>query len=108
MRRRYEALIPAMQNNEGDRHVAAAAVCAGAQLIVSENVKHFRNLQHGLEVKTANDFLCDLLELSPSLMAELITDQASSMKSPPRTLEDVLRGLAKFAPSFVESLKPHL
>src|SRR5579863_1040953 len=38
----YESLIPRMTNDEKDRHVLAAAVRCGAQLIVTFNLRHFR------------------------------------------------------------------
>jgi predicted nucleic acid-binding protein len=38
----YKELIPAMKNDEKDRHVVAAAVKAGCELIVTYNLKHFR------------------------------------------------------------------
>src|SRR5688572_12357053 len=34
----YEALVPSMKNDEKDRHVAAAALKAGAQVIVTANL----------------------------------------------------------------------
>lgn len=37
----YEGLIPAMTNEEKDRHVLTAAVCSNAKLIVTDNVKDF-------------------------------------------------------------------
>src|SRR5258705_11016599 len=37
----HEQLIGAMKNDEKDRHVAAAAVKAGAQVIVTANVSDF-------------------------------------------------------------------
>ncbi|MDA8219084.1 MAG: PIN domain-containing protein [Dehalococcoidales bacterium] len=37
----YEDLVPAMGNHEGDRHVLAAAVRAGASVIVTSNLAHF-------------------------------------------------------------------
>lgn len=37
----YQALIPAMKVDIGDRHVAAAVVARAAQVIVSLNLMHF-------------------------------------------------------------------
>jgi hypothetical protein len=38
---RYEDLIPAMTNHPKDRHVLAAAVRAGAKVIVTYNIKDY-------------------------------------------------------------------
>jgi predicted nucleic acid-binding protein len=37
----YEALIPSMANDPKDRHVLAAAVRCGADVIVTFNLQHF-------------------------------------------------------------------
>jgi hypothetical protein len=56
----YEKLISAMENDPKDRHVLAAAVRAGADCIVSDNVKDFQPdalRPYGLECLSAQDFL---------------------------------------------------
>ena len=104
----YEFLIPTMPNDERDRHIAAAAVKSGAQLIVTSNMKHFRTLPEGVEAKTPGDFLLDLQDLAPGMMAQAIIAQAAALKRPPRTVEDVLRALEKFAPEFVKLVRSDL
>ena len=37
----YKELVESMKNNEKDRHVVAAAVKAGCEVIVTYNLKHF-------------------------------------------------------------------
>src|SRR5579872_6918418 len=37
----YEPLIASMPNDKKDRHVLAAAVSCGAQVIVTQNLRHF-------------------------------------------------------------------
>src|SRR4051812_35147244 len=48
----HERLIAAMTNDEKDRHVAAAAVKAGAQVIVTSNIKDFVPLPEGVEAQS--------------------------------------------------------
>jgi len=45
----HEALIAVMKNDEKDRHVAAAALKVGAQVIVTSNLKDFQDLPEGIE-----------------------------------------------------------
>jgi predicted nucleic acid-binding protein len=49
--RGYEPLTPSMPNDEKDRHVAAVAVKAGAQVIVTSNLKDFMALPEGIEAQ---------------------------------------------------------
>ncbi len=103
----HEPLIAAMENHAKDRHVVAAAVKAGAQLIVTANLKDFRKLPEGIDVQSPDEFLCSLLELDPRGMFELVTAQAAALKSPPRWFEELLTGLEALVPEFVAALRSH-
>lgn len=104
----FEALIPAMRNDEKDRHVAAAAVKAGAQVIVTANLRDFQDLPAGIEAQSPSDFLDNLFDLDPLGMISLIRDAAGDLDRPPRSLEEYLDGLAKSVPSFVETVRTYL
>lgn len=104
----YESLIPCMTNDLKDRHVTAAASRVGAQLIVTDNIRDFKDLPDGLEAKTADDFLCDLYHLSPNSMVRVVIAQSAALKKPPRSVDDILRGLGKRVPRFVECVRPNI
>src|SRR5262245_39751657 len=97
--RGYQRLIPFMTNHPKDRHVMAAAVAAGAEFIVTANLRDFPPFStdpHGIEVQHPDDFLCDLVDREPDVMAEIITDQAAATGRGGRrqlTIGDVLDGL---------------
>lgn len=103
----YEYLIPAMPNHEKDRHVVAAAVKAGAQVIVTNNLKDFRELPGGIEAQSPDEFLCNLFDLDPEGMVALVKSQAAALRNPPRSFDELLRGLAKMVPDFAKSLADH-
>jgi predicted nucleic acid-binding protein len=103
----HEAMIDVMPNHESDRHVAAAAVKAGAQVIVTSNLKHFRSLPNGIEAQSPDEFLCNLFDLNPDGMLSLVREQANALRRPPRTLQDVLSGLAKIVPKFAGGIAVH-
>ena len=96
----YAALEAGMRNDPKDRHVAAAAIKAGARVIVSANVKDFGDLPDGFEVQTPDEFLCHLYDLDPGLMVEIIRAQAADLENPPRTPQEVATALAKVAAKF--------
>jgi len=79
-----------------DCHVLAAAIRAGAQLIVTANLKDFPTAAlapYGVEAQHPDDFVLERLEEAPLLVAQVLLEQAASLRSPPRTLEDVLVAL---------------
>lgn len=106
----YEHLEFAMKNNPGDRHVVAAALMAQAQVIVTNNLKHFRkeDLPPSMEAQSADDFLQHLFDLSPRKMLEVLRQQAADKKKPPLTLEHLLDGLARSVPGFVKDVRDYL
>lgn len=98
----YESLIAGMPNEAKDRHVAAAAVKAGAQVIVTTNLRDFSQLPTGIEAKSPDDFLCDLFDLNPDLFIDLLREQAAALKNPPVAFKELLKSLARFVPSLVQ------
>jgi predicted nucleic acid-binding protein len=101
----YESLVASMRNAPEDRHVAAAAVKAGAQVIVTMNLRDFRDLPEGIEAKSPDEFLCDLFDLNPAVFVELLREQAAGLRNPAVTLEALLNGLARFVPSLVRCVR---
>lgn len=61
----YETLVSAMPNDEKDRHVTAVAVKAGAQVVVTSNMKDFHPMPNGVEAQSPDSFLLNLLDISP-------------------------------------------
>ncbi|MBM4345239.1 MAG: PIN domain-containing protein [Deltaproteobacteria bacterium] len=102
------ALINGMQNDPGDRHVAAAAVVAGAQVIVTINVRHFRQLPDGIEAQHPDEFLCHLVGLAPGLFPQLIAAQAAALRKPPYARDQLLDCLAKVVPKFVSEVRAEI
>ena len=104
----YEPLVAAMPNEPDDRHVTAAAVKSGAQVIVTSNLKHFQQLPEGIEAQSPDHFLCNLFDLDRDGIIALLREQASALKKPPITFEKLLDGIAKTAPEFVAAVREYL
>jgi predicted nucleic acid-binding protein len=84
MVRGFDELIPAMTNDNKDRHVLAAAVKCGAHAIVSDNKRHFpiESLSpYNLECLTANEFLEHQYNLDPDAFINVLKVQALERKS---------------------------
>jgi predicted nucleic acid-binding protein len=104
----HDGLIPAMTNDPKDRHVLAAAVVAGAQVIVTSNLRDFPTeslIPHRIEAQSPDEFLTDLFDLDPPLVLELVRQQAAALRRPPQLFAHVLEQLARHAPMFVEHLR---
>jgi predicted nucleic acid-binding protein len=102
----YEDLVPTMLNHEGDRHVLAAAVRAGASVIVTSNTKHFPDqarAPYEVDLQTPDEFLCHLWHLASEVMARIIEEQAAGLCNPPQTVGQVIHTLSRSVPNFAET-----
>lgn len=104
----YELLIAAMQNHTKDRHVAAAAVKSGAQVIATGNLKDFTPLPEGIEAQSPDEFLCNLVDLDPGTFVEMLRDQAADLVRPAMTLDELIARLARVVPEAAGLVREHV
>jgi predicted nucleic acid-binding protein len=100
--------IEAMPNDPKDRHVAAAAVAARVQVIVTANLRDFPALvldPLGVHAESPDVFLNRLCDHDLDLMAQIVAEQAAALRAPPMTVEEVLDNLADYAPTVVARLR---
>jgi len=93
----YEELIEGLHlPDSNDRHVVAAAIRAGAQVIVTANLEDFPNdrlAPYGIEAQHPDEFILHQIDLAAGLVCTAVSEQAASLKHPPRTLAEVLDSL---------------
>lgn len=102
------SLVPATTVDEKDRHVLAAAIVAGAQVIVTFNLRHFpvgALEPYRVAAQGPDEFLLNLLDLDPERVIEIIEQQAAALQRPPLTASDVLDQLAIHAPTFANQAR---
>jgi predicted nucleic acid-binding protein len=98
----------AMGCDSKDNHVAAAAVAAGAELIITSNLKDFSAEALdplGIEAVSPDDFLDVLFHISPAATVDLLRRQAADLRNPPMTFDEVLDRLERTVPSFVAQVR---
>ncbi len=104
----YQLLIPAMGNDEKDRHVLAVAVASGSQVIVTSNLKDFpaHALElHQIEAQSPDEFLLNLLDLAPEQMLAIVKEQAAALQRPSIPLGTVLEHIRQHAPGFAQAIQ---
>ena len=77
----------------GDAHVMAAALKVQAQVIVTNNLKHFpdETLSHwGIEAKNPDDFLIDQFYLDAVELHIAVQNMSEAYRNPPLDVNDVL------------------
>jgi len=98
-------LMPAMTNDDGDRHVLAAAVACGADAVITANLRHFPPEScepHGIDAIHPDDFLVTLFDLDPATVQRAVIDQAAALHRPATSRDDLIgmlekAGASKFA-----------
>ena len=108
----YESLIPLMSNDHKDRHVAAVAVHASAQVIVTYNLKHFPATalaSYGIEAQHPDAFLMGLYDIEPRTMVRVISQQAAALKKRPTSARQILDKLAQVgATQFAQAVRTRI
>lgn len=90
-----ERLEPAMTNDPKDRHVLAAAVASGSEVVVTFNLDDFQDAACeplGVEAVHPDDFLIDLHDLNPEGVRAALEQQAVDLR-PPWPLDQLLGAL---------------
>lgn len=108
---KYRRHLGKMQNHPKDRHVLAAAFGAGAQVIVTPNLRDFpKEALEPLNIKAQSPdaFLMDIFEMNPELTIQILKDQAEALKKPPQTLQDLLARLKLAAPKAVMKIEQYI
>jgi predicted nucleic acid-binding protein len=106
----YEPLIPAMTNDEGDRHVLAAAVRSGSTVLITWNTSDFPASAcepYGIEIQSPDEFLVELWDSDPDRLLGVLEEQAARLQRPPQTTDQLLATLKRLLPDFVRAVEAH-
>jgi hypothetical protein len=89
----YHPLVEAISRvHPNDRHIAAATIKAGAQVIVTLNLEHVPRGAldpYALGFQSPDEFLEHLYHLEPERLTLLITEQAEALLPPPLAPRDI-------------------
>ena len=102
----HQSLIPALElPDPDDRHVLAAAIKCGADLIITFNLDDFPEhvlASYGLGACHPDLFLVDQLNLDAERVCMAMRQHRASLRNPPKSVEQYLvtleeQGLSKFS-----------
>lgn len=105
----YESLIASMTNHEHDRHVLAAAIWGNAEIVITENLRHFPVEAcdpYGIRPCSADDFLCDLLSVDHERLCDALRTIERDRRDLP--LAEIVRIVGIIAPQFQRGISFHL
>lgn len=93
----HESLIESLTlPDQNDRHVLAAAIRSGAEAIVTLNLADFPRevfAQYQVDARHPDDFLVELIDAAPGVLAAVVARQAGDLRSPPRSVDELLETL---------------
>lgn len=106
----YEPLIQTLDlPDPNDRHVLAAAIVAGADVIVTTNLRHFpveKLAPYGIEPQHPDDFIVCQFDLAEEIVLAAVKKIRARLKNPPMTPESYLETLSRHRlPQTVERLR---
>lgn len=106
----YHELIPGLKlPDPDDRHVLAAAIKAGASVIVTYNEKDFPAEvldPYGIEAQHPDDFLVYQFDLYKAAVCNAVRLQRATLKNPPRSAQELLHTFAALQlPTIVERVR---
>lgn len=76
-----------------DRHVLACAIHSGAEAIITFNLKDFPDdqlSQYDIRAIHPDEFISDMLSLSPGHVVQAVHNHRSSLKNPPFSINEYL------------------
>jgi len=95
----YEDLIEGLHlPDPDDRHVLAAAIRGRADVIVTANVRDFPAevlTPFEIEAQHPDEFIVHLLDLAPGVVTMAAERHRTSLKNPPKTIEEYLEMLER-------------
>jgi len=106
----YEEIIPTVSlPDPDDRHVLAAAIRAGAGVIVTFNLRDFPAealRPHHITARHPDDFLATQFDAEPDAICLAARRQRAGLKNPPKTVDEYLSTLeAQGLPQTVARLR---
>lgn len=95
----FEPLVAGLELPDADdRHVLAAAIRAGADVIVTFNLSDFPDRclgLYGIEAQHPDDFITHLLDLAPGAVCVAAKRHRDSLRKPAKTVAEYLDCLAR-------------
>jgi hypothetical protein len=95
----YESLIPSLTlPDASDRHVLAAAIASGADVIITFNLKDFPESAlkpYGIEATHPDQFILQQFNEAPNIVCAAAKLQRASLKNPPKSVEEFLESLER-------------